>query len=305
MRLSLLALGFITIFTTSTLLSTHLKAQNGVKVVPIGESIKPESSSTGKKSTKRRRYQTPIVKEGTEFLIALGTAVSSGLSKEGDIITLYAAENVGKSSRMPGIVKGAVGRGVVSLVDNKEEKLNIRLESITAYDGKSVPISGNIELSGDKKNTANAPYGSRFTARLGEKIVVRSRPKKGAEPKALMAFVELDGRKARADLVKGKSKGQVKMILEAPKGYTAEAITTETVALSEVNGAPLALPIKPMARSPKLGDENKNGTMDVTFWFDAWDFIKNQPEQSNTIVITGKMEDGKLFRAISRVTIDY
>lgn len=284
-------------------LSPLAHSQNGIKVVPIGESIKPESSSSPKR--KRRRYRTPVVKQGTEFLVSLGTAVSSGLSKSGDIITLYAAENVGRSSSRPGIVQGALGRGIINAVDKKAKTLSIQLESIEAYNNKLVPISGMIELVGEGKTSANASYGDHFSATLGEKIVVRSRPKKTTEPEALTAFMELEGKKAEANLAKGKSKGRVKMVIEAPKGSTAEDINIETVALTKVNGTPLAVPVKPMARSPKIGDENKNGIMDVSFWFNAWDFIKNQPKQSNTITVTGQMQNGEIFRATGRVGIDY
>ena len=280
-----------------------VSAQGDVQVVPIGESIKPESPAPSAK-TRKRRYVPPTVKEGTTFMVELGTALSSGLTVEGETITLFAAEDVGPSKR-PGIERGATGRGTVTSVDPKANTLSVRMETMNGLDGSPLPISGNIELSGEGKEDASAPVGEKFTATLDEKLVVRRPKKSDSETEALTGFVELSGKGAKADIKKGKAKGRIEIVLEAPKGYTADDIETSSVVLDTVAGRELAKPVMPNAKDPKQGDHNKNGTTDWTMYFDAWEFIKNQPEGVHNIGITARLKDGKPFKATTRVQIDY
>ncbi len=282
-----------------------VSAQDDVQVVPIGDSIKPESPAPSTSTRRRRRYVPPSVKEGTTFMVSLGTALSSGLTREGETVTLYAAEDVGPS-RSPGILIGALGRGTVTSVDKKGRTLTVRMETISANDGSPLAISGNIDLNSDSKDAASAAVGEKFTASLNEKLVVkRQRNKKEDEPEVLTGFVELSGKGAKADLKKGKAKGKIEIIVEAPKGYTADDIETGSVVLSGVNGRDLAQPVVPNARDPKQGDANKNGTTDWKMYFDSWEFIKNQPEGVHNIAVSGKLRDGKPFEAVTRVQIDY
>ena len=286
--------------------SVPSSAQEGVKVVPIGQTIKPESTGRVKK---KRRYRAPVVKEGSTFIVVLGTALSSGLTKEGETITIRSTEDVGSSSKYPGIKMGAAGRGTVSQVDQKGGKLSVRFDTIESYNGTPVAISGNIQLEGKgKKSAAMASVGERYTATVNEKIVVkrvRKKKKKNGEPEILTGFIEVSGKGSKVDLKKGKSKGKIKMVLEGPKGYTADDIDTNTVKLISVNGNDLANPVRPTAQKPKQGDANKNGTSDWSLAFGSWDFIKNQPKGMNTIIVSGLLRNGQEFNATTRVKIDY
>lgn len=293
----------IFILILGLILPGTLLAQGEVQVVPIGETIKPEAGST---TTRRRRYRPPVVKTDTTFLVELGTALSSGLTQEGETISIRAAENVGKG-KYSGILMGASGRGRVTKVDKKEKVIEATFDTIEDYQGDPVPITGKISLRGEGKDDAAAAVGDHFTATLDEKIIVkRSRKKKGeGEPEVLTGFIEISGKGAKADIKKGKAKGKVQMVLEAPKGFTADDIVLSSVALAKVNGGKVANPPKPDARKPKQGDANKNGTTDWKLYFDAWDFIKNQRKGMNTIVVKGNLKNGQTFEATTRVQVDY
>lgn len=293
------------IWVVFALIPLGAHAQSGIKVVPAGETIKPEANVPAKK---RRRPAITVVKAGTALLVELRTAVSSGLTQEGDTVYIAAAEDLGPSSR-PAITLGAPGQGKVIHVkkDKKAGELTIRLENIEDAKGDLVPISGEIVLKG-KKSQAMAPVGERFTARLEEKVIGKSRSTKkkaSKEPGPLQAFVEISGKKAEADLAKGKAKGKVKVVLEAPKGFTADDIDPDSVVLSEVNTFDLEKPVPANAGKIRMGDANRNGTTDWTLYFHTWDFIKNQPRGTNTIHISGKMENGRPFDAVTRVKIGY
>ena len=205
---------------------------------------------------------------------------------------------------------GASGRGRVTMVDKKGRVVKASFETIENYKGEPVIISGTIDLKGKDKDAAAAGVGERFTATLNEKITVKpvrkKKKKKGeVEPQQLTGFIEIKGKRASADIKKGKAKGKVEMILEAPKGFTSDDIVLSSVVLSKVNDVKVAKPPKPDARKPKQGDANKNGTSDWKLYFDAWDFIKNQREGMNTIVVKGNLKNGESFEATTRVKIDY
>lgn len=276
------------------------QAQQGIQVVPIGESIKPEAGSAKKK----RAYRPPVVKAGTSFLVELGTALSSGLSQPGDVISLYAAEDVGARKRAA-ILRGAPGTGKVIEADKKAKKIVVTFDEIEGYNGESMGIGGTINLEAEKEQ-ASAAVGERFTATTDERVVVKSRRRKKVEAEApLMGFIEINGKGSSVDIKKGKAKGRVQMILEAPKGYTADDIQVETVRLIKVNSHELEMPVKPDAKDPKEGDKNKNGTSDWEMYFGSWDFVKNQPRGTNTIYVRGNLKNGQPFEASTRVQIDY
>jgi len=293
------SIGFLLLIFTGFALASH--AQEGIKVVPIGDTIKPEARPAKKK---KRRYRAVVIKPGTSFLVELGTALSSGLTQEGETISIRATEDVGPKRRA-GILLGATGTATVIKVDKKKKKLVVKFNTIESYRGTPVAISGTIELQGEK-SAASAAVGERYTATVDEKIVVKYYRKKKVKPEVIQtAFIEIKGKGAQADIKKGKAKGRVEMVLEAPKGFTADDIQLETVALIKVNGKALASPVKPEERDPKQGDANKNGTTDWTLYFRSWDFIKNQPEGKNTIIVRGNLKNGQPFEAQTRVLIDY
>lgn len=293
---SLIVLGFVAF-------PLNLPAQDSIQVVPIGESIKPEAPAPKKR--RRRRYRPPTLKEGTTFMVELGTALSSGITETGQSIAIYAAEDVGPSRR-PGILKGAVGRAKVTLVDEKAKTISVKFESIEAIDGTPLPISGSIQLSGEGKKDATANVGEKFTATLNEKYKVPRSPKDDEEAdEVLIGFMELSGKGVKVNLEKGKAKGRIEIILEAPRGYTADDIDTGSVRLSRVAGRDLANPVIPNDKDPKQGDNNKNGTNDWEMYFDAWEFVKDQPEGIHNITVTGKLKNGTPFQASTRVQIKY
>lgn len=295
---------FVFFFTSATVL-----AQEGIKVVPIGDTIKPEAGSGTPKKKRRRRVAK--VKAGETFLVELQTALSSGLTQEGDVVYLKAAGDVGPSRR-PAIAAGAPGRGTVILVDKKGRKVTVRLQTLDNPRGEPVAITGTIDVEGDKRTAANASVGEKFTASLTEDVIPKrpikkrkKRGKKGSEPQVLTAFIEISGKGAKADLKKGKAKGKVKMILEAPSGYTSDDVELGSVELYEINGYKLSRGIPANAGKPKQGDANKNGTSDWTIYFNTWDFIKNQPEGNNLVHVRGRLKNGKDFDAVTRVKVDY
>jgi hypothetical protein len=284
-------------------LAARAQDSNDVKVVPIGESIQPEKQTPAKK---RRKAPATSVKSSTSFIVETATALSSGLTQEGETVYLMAGEDVGSSSR-PAIIRGAPGRGTVTKVDKGKKELTVKFESIEAANGQQVRISGEINLTGQKGH-AVAGVGERFTATLEEQVSGSRPSKRGEEEEAgmLTGFVEIDGKGARADLQKGKAGGKVRAIIEPPKGYTADDIDTSSIALYQVNDYRLLQPVftnpKP---KPKQADKNKNGTTDWTLYFNAWEFIKHQPKGTNTIHIKGTLKGGTNFEAVTRVMIGY
>jgi hypothetical protein len=281
-----------------------VQAQDDVKVVPIGETIKPEAG-TGVPA-KKKVARPAVVKEGTSFLVELGTALSSGLTQSGDTISIYAAEDVSSRGKAA-IAAGARGMGRVTAVDKKARTLSVTFEEIDGTSGAPVGIGGSIQLTGEK-NQAAAAVGERFTATVDEKITVKPKPKKktkeAPEP-PLTAFAEIEGKGAKVDIKKGQASGKVKLILEAPKGFSSDDIQIDTVALTQVNSHQLEEGVRPTAQDPKQGDGNKNGTSDWTMYFGAWDFIRNQPKGSNTLYISGNLKNGRPFQATTRVSIAY
>lgn len=280
--------------------------QDDVKVVPIGETIKPEAGSTA--PAKKKKVARPaVVKEGTSFLVELGTALSSGITQVGDTINIYAAEDVGAKNRSA-ILRGATGTGRVTEVDKKAKKLSANFVEMEGYNGQPLGLSGSIQLQGEKDQAA-AAAGERFTATMDEKVVIRAKPRKkkgnGAAEAPLTGFVEIEGKGAKVDLKKGKASGKVKMIVEAPKGFTADDIQVDTVALFQVNSHVLEEGVRPAAQDPKQGDANKNGTTDWEMHFGAWDFVRNQPPGTNTVYVRGNLKNGKTFQATTRVSIAY
>jgi hypothetical protein len=232
--------------------------------------------------------------------------LSSGLTQVGDTILIYAVEDVGSKNRSA-ILMGARGTAKVTLVDKKARKLTANFVEIEGYNGESLGLSGTIQLQGEKDQAA-AAAGERFTAMMDEKVVIKSKPrskKKEAPEEILTGFVEIEGKGAKVDIKKGKASGKIKVILEAPKGFTSDDIQVDTVALSQVNNHVLEEGVRPSARDPKQGDANKNGTTDWEMYFDAWDFIRNQPEGTHTVYIRSNLKNGKSFRATTRVSISY
>lgn len=279
---------------------------SGIKVIPIGETIKPEAG-TGKK--KKRRYRIPVVKEGTSFLVETMTALSSGLTQQGDTVYFVAAEDVGPANR-PVISMGAKGRGRVTEVDSKGKTLTVQFETIETVVGGMTTISGEIKATGDKKKAAVVNVGEKFTATLQESLKAkrppRKRTKKGEEEiMPQTGFVEISGKGVKADLAKGKASGKIKVVLEAPKGQTADDIETSSVVLFKVNNFELPQTVPANARTPKQGDANKNGVTDWTMYFPVWPFIKNQPKGSNMIYVKGRLKNGEEFEAVTRVKVDY
>ncbi len=297
-------------------------SQGDIKVVPIGETIRPEAStpSTSSKSparsTSRRRPRPAVVKEGQTFLVELGTSVSTSFTKEGDSILLRAVEDVGPS-KQPGISNGAEGEATVSLVntDKKNPKIVLTLDSIRTVNDTDASLAGEIVIEG-QGSQAYAAVGERYTATLGEKLTVKPRrlqsssktkKAKGApvEPTVETAFAEINGKGVKADLEKGKAKGMVQLILEAPKGYTSDDIDTATVRLAKVNNWDIPDGVLADAKKPRQSDGNKNSVTDWTMYFNVWEFLKYQPRGTNNITIGGNLNNGKPFEAVTRVQVDY
>lgn len=284
-------------------------------VVPVGESIKPEGGGGGeeggaKKAAKKRRVApASVVKPGSSFMIQMATVLSSGLSQPGETVYFLANENVG--SGRPVIASGAVGRGTIKQVvaDKKKGKLVVALDSIQAVNGESVPVGGDVMVEG-QGSQASVAFGDKFTATLDEKVVIRPkpapRPKKGeVAPEIKKASVEIRGKGVKTDIKKGTAKGNVEVILEAPKGMTVDDVEFNSVALTKVNSFTLPNPVRASAAKTKVGDRNKNGVTDVNFSIEAWDFVKYQPRGNNVVTFSGRMKNGTPFEATSGVTIDY
>ncbi|HCU24715.1 MAG TPA: hypothetical protein DF383_06840 [Deltaproteobacteria bacterium] len=282
-----------------------LAASAQVVVVPVGDTIKPENSSrtTSKRSKKPRA--TSILKPGENFMIEMATALSSGLTRSGEIVYFTAAEPVGKGR--PVIAAGAVGTGVVKEVkaDKKKGKIIIDLNSIQAVNGEEVPIGGDISIEGQGTQAA-AAFGDKFTATLDSKAVLRGRGKKPA-PMLFdkQASVEIRGQGVKADIAKGYAKGKVEILLEAPKGMDINDVDSSSVMLYKVNSFILPNPVAISDAKSKSGDQNKNGIPDLAFNIGAWDFIKYQPRGNNLVYFKGKMKSGAKFEASTGVSIDY
>ena len=299
-KISLFLMGFLILGYISV-----ARAEEGVKVVPIGETIKPEAAPAEGAAKKKKVARPAVVKEGTSFIVELGTALSSGLTKVGDKIYIYAAEDVGSKGRSA-IVTGAAGSGRVTDVDFKAKKLVVNFEEMDGTSGSDIALDGSINLQGEK-DQASAAVGERFTATMEEKVVVKPKPhKKEKKPEEVgTAFVDIEGKGAKVDLKKGKASGKVKMVLEPPKGATADDIQLDSIVLAKVNNHELEDGVRPNIKDAKQGDANKNGTGDWVMFFDAWDFVKNQPKGTNTVYIRGNLKNGKEFQANTRVSISY
>lgn len=281
---------------------------SGVKVVPIGESIKPEAAPGGTRK-RRRRATKSVVKPGEIFIIQLSDALSSGLTKPGERVYFRASEDVGPA-KYPVIAAGSLGRGTVLSVDNNKKggKIEIQLDTIENVRGEDVKISGKIEIKGNNAQAA-AGVGDRFTATLEEKVTIKRVRKKKSKgdgvPAVQQGFVELSGKGAQVDLKKGKAKGKVKIILEGPKGTTSDDIDPSSVMLFKVGEWELPEPVYANKGKSRQGDRNKNGVSDWTLFFGAWDFVRFQPRGKNNITVRGKFRDGTFFDAVTRVQIDY
>ncbi len=285
-------------------LPIHLLAQEGgIKVIPVGETIKPEAPA----KARPKKPRATVVKAGQTFLIELATAVSSGITQVGEKVYFRAIENVGPEKN-PVILSGAMGEGTVTEVDNdkKAGKVLVKLNNIESVMGQSVGVAGDVDIKGTNSQAA-AGVGERFTATLVEKVVVQIKRKKAAPPapSPQLGFAEISGKGVSANLNKGKVKGEVKLIVEPPKGVTADDIEIDSVALYKVNGKELPEAVPANAGKPKQGDANKNGVDDWTLYFDAWDFIKYQPRGSNQVSIRGKLKNGTEFDAETRVEVNY
>jgi len=309
----------ISIFTVLALLvgiSPMLRAQP--VVVPSGQ-IKPEGGSApkaeeagGKKAVAKKHHAAPasVVKPGSNFVIKMATVLSSGLTRPGETVYFMASEEVG--SGRPVISSGAVGRGTVKNVqeDKKKGKLVVALDSIQAVNGESIPVGGDVTVEGQGGQAAVA-FGDKFTATLDEKVVLRPkppapRPKKGevpTEPKK--GALEVQGKGVKVDIRKGVAKGSVELLLEAPKGMTADDIELNSVALTKVNSFELPSPVRVSADKAKSGDRNKNGVSDVNLSIDAWSFVKYQPRGNNVVTVSGRMKNGTPFEASGGVSVDY
>ncbi len=288
-------------------------------VVPVGESIKPEGGGGGgaeeggggKKAVKKRKVApASVIKPGSSFMIQLATVLSSGLSQPGETVYFTANEDVG--SGRPVIASGAVGRGTIKQVvaDKKKGKVVVALDSIQAVNGDSVPVGGDVMIEGQGSQAAGA-FGDKFTATLDEKVVLRPRApaprgKKGElPPEVKKGSVEIHGKGVKTDIKKGVAKGNVEILLEAPKGMTVDDVEIGSVALTKVNSFSLPNPVRVSSDKSKVGDRNKNGVTDVNLGIGAWDFIKYQPRGNNVLTFSGRMKNGTPFEAAGGVTVDY
>lgn len=286
-------------------------------VVPVGESIKPEGGGGGaeeggsKKAVKKRKVApAAVVKPGSSFMIQMATVLSSGLSQPGETVYFTANEDVG--SGRPVITAGAVGRGTIQQVvsDKKKGKVVVALDSIQAVNGDSIPVGGDVMVEGQGAQ-ASVAFGDKFTATLDEKVVIRPkppapRPKKGEVPPEIKkGSVEIRGKGVKTDIKKGVAKGNVEVVLEAPKGMTVDDVELASVALTKVNSFSLPNPVRTSSDKSKVGDRNKNGVTDVNLSIGAWDFVKYQPRGNNVLTFSGRMKNGTPFEATGGVTVDY
>ncbi len=312
-----------------------------IKVIPIGDTIKPEGKTepkpepkqapapaptaapkptehstpiitapkpevAPKPAVKKRKPAPSLVKAGESFIVELQTVLSSGLNQTGDTFYFRAVENVGSSSR-PVIKAGAVGTGTVTNVvkEKKKGNLAIRFDTITSSTGEAVPVSGGTELEG-QGGQAVLTVGDRFTATLPQKVTLKGKPKKETEPVFdKMGWVEISGKGVDADIVKGFVKGNVGIILEPPKGMSIEDIDLSSVVLYRVNSFVIPQPVFAQLGKQKSGDQNKNGVSDAALTIRGWDFIKYQPRGKNVVYFMGKTKAGESFEASTPVTIDY
>jgi len=285
-----------------------------VEVVPIGQTIKPEQGSgpepSGNAPHKAKKKAAPAattLKAGHSFMVESAEIVSSGLTKQGETVYFRAAEEVGSGNR-PVIFSGALASGQVTTSEKGKNggKIVVKIDSIESVSGEKIPISGQVNVDGDKSQAAYA-VGERFTATLDEKASVKGKFKKEEIPTfEKNAFAEIRGQGVKADIKKGQVKGKVELILETSKEVSIDDVVPESVALYRVNDhlTPKTVPAATGSKA-KVGDSNKNGTADMLLTFDAWDFIKFQPRGSNMIYVKGKLKNGQDFDANTKVTIDY
>lgn len=286
---------------------SFVMGQEGIKVVPIGQTIQPEGGGDagGGAKPRKKRVVVPqaMVKPGKTFMIESASVLSSGITLQGDVFYFRAAEDVGGV-----IAMGALGKGKVTSVDNtkKSGKLVVQVQSINAVNDEAVNISGDVTVEG-KGGQAAIGVGERFTATVDEKTVIRKKPKKKETPPPnfKQGFAEIRGKDVKADIKKGQAKGKIQVLIEPPKGVAVDDLDPSTLALVKVNGRDLPEAVQPLSGKITAGDRNKNGTSDLAFEFNAWDFIKFQPRGLNTVVFKGKIKDGTEYEASAKATIDY
>ncbi|MCP5468705.1 MAG: hypothetical protein H7A32_05505 [Deltaproteobacteria bacterium] len=313
-KLSYLSLIILSAFTWTSL------AYSEVSIVPMGNTVQPEgssksdSTSTTKKRRRPRRASSTTLKAGTPFLVELSEVLSSSQAQVGQKVSLQAAESIQVSGSTV-IERGALVQGSVAEVNNdrKTGKLVVEIKNVEAYNGDHIPVSGKIDLSGEKAH-ALAKVGEKFnvTTSTDVRLKANRRAKKPILPPSenttQIGFMDIDASRVKVDLPKGKIKGEAYLIVEAPKGVAVDSILVDSLAITRVNGHSLTPPLQSIRegkKAPEKGDKNKNGVDDLTLTFNAWDFIKYQKPGKNILYLEGKMANGAPFKAATNSIVEY
>ena len=90
--------------------------------------------------------------------------------------------------------------------------------------------------------------------------------------------------------------------IELPEPFTVEDIDIDAVALTEVNGNAIELPLATAGPS-KIGDYDRDGVADLRVRFNIGSLIPILDTGENSLTVNGNMVDGRKFKGTGTVSV--
>ena len=308
----------------SLLIGLVLTPQVNAQVTVIsGEQIKPENGNqqkTTQKTTQKSTNPQTVRKKSTktvrvikgdadkDLTVVALQSINTGVSKVGEEVYFEAAESEG------GIVKGTLLKGKVASFGESKKNRFIEIKLQEAWlGGRSLVLDGKIKAMPTAKGSQlSLLVGEKFTAKLtpgsmkkgGAGLEPRAKIKKGKLLKEPV-FAEITGNGLEANLAKGKAKGDLLVLIEAPKGQDLKIFKKDTpISIIKVNEQTLPQEIV-SSNKVKTGDRNGNGVADMRFSFPAWQTLKYLPRGASKITLQGDLANGGVFLTTATIKAHY